>query len=69
MLTIETVKNLVWLNEDKTACNALIKFKEFDRELPFSICEWDNEEHGKELYAKLKANAYGSPAPYVAPAK
>lgn len=68
MFTIESVKNLVWLNSEKTSCSALVKFKELDEEIPFAICEWDTEEHGKEIYAKLKAGEYGTPAAYVAPA-
>jgi hypothetical protein len=65
MLTIESVKNLVWSNTAKTACDAVVKFKEFDEDLPFTICEWDIEPHGIELYAKLKAGEYGAPSAFV----
>lgn len=67
MLTIESVKNIKWANEEKTSLIADVKFKEFDDYLPYGINAWDKEKHGIELYTKAKANAYGAIAAYVAP--
>jgi hypothetical protein len=65
MLTIESVKDIRWANEAKTAMIAMVKFKEFDQEIPYGINDADNEDHGIELFNKAKSMVYGEPSAYI----
>ncbi|EAA4709011.1 DUF4376 domain-containing protein [Salmonella enterica] len=45
--------------------NTLVHFEEFDDFIPFTSSPDDTEEHGRQLYADLKAGKYGPVAPFT----
>jgi hypothetical protein len=68
MLTIQYAKDPVYVNAEGTFINLIVKFDEFEEELPFGASPNDCEEHGRELFARAKAGEFGTVAPYVPPA-
>jgi hypothetical protein len=69
MFTLEYAKNPVYENEQGTFISLVIKWKEFNEEMPFGASPDDVESHGRELFARAKAGEFGEVAPYVAPIK
>lgn len=69
MLTIENAKNPIYMNEEGSFINLIVKFKEFDNELPFGASPNDSEEHGRILFARAKAGEFGEIATYIAQMK
>jgi hypothetical protein len=67
MFTLEYAKNPVYENEQGTFINLIVKFKEFNEELPFGASPDDCEAHGREIFARAKAGEFGTVAAYVAP--
>jgi len=67
MLTIESVTNPIYQNEEKTSIICEVKFAEFNEPHFFSATAWDNEPHGIEIYNNLKSGQYGEIEPYVPP--
>jgi hypothetical protein len=67
MLTIEYVKNCKYDNAEQTAIEMIVKFEEFNEELPFLATSYDTVPHGIELYNSAKAGLYGVIAEYVPP--
>lgn len=51
-------------NEDGTI-NCLVHFAGFDDFIPFTASPNDTEEHGRQLYADLKASKYGPVTPFT----
>ncbi|EBW3412573.1 DUF4376 domain-containing protein [Salmonella enterica subsp. enterica serovar Newport] len=45
--------------------NTLVHFEGFDDFIPFTASPEDSEEHGRHLYADLKAGKYGPVAPFT----
>ncbi|EJJ7187703.1 DUF4376 domain-containing protein [Salmonella enterica] len=45
--------------------NCLVHFEGFDDSIPFTASPDDPEEHGRQLYANLKAGKYGPVAPFT----
>lgn len=45
--------------------DALIHFEGFDDFVPFTASPDDTEDHGKEIFAELKAGKYGPVAPFT----
>lgn len=67
MFTLEYAKNPIYVSEDGNAIDLIVKFEEFDRELPFTATTYDTEAHGRDLHARAKAGEFGEIAPYVKP--
>ena len=68
MFTIESVSDLKMGAADGSTIVAMVKFKEFDKPLPYSINARDKEKHGIELFKQVfTQKMHGTPAPYVAP--
>lgn len=66
-MKIEYFKDPIWANTEHTAINMVVKFEEFDTELPFNASPTDCEEHGVELFNRAVALEVGEIQPYVAP--
>jgi hypothetical protein len=65
MFTLEYAKDPVYLNAEGTFINLIVKFAEFNEELPFGATPDDCEAHGREIFARAKAGEFGEVAPYV----
>ncbi|EBG9351194.1 DUF4376 domain-containing protein [Salmonella enterica] len=62
-MKIVTAKNGFY-NEDGSI-NCLAHFEGFDDFMPFTSSPDDTEEHGRQLYADLKAGKYGPVTPFT----
>jgi len=67
MLTIEYAKNPIWVNEENTIINLIVKFYEMTDELPFTANPNDYEPYSKELFDNAVAGVYGEVKPYIPP--
>lgn len=67
MITIEYAKNPVYINQEGTSIQLIVKFEEFNNEMPFAATTWDPEPWGIELYNRAIAGEFGPIAPYVPP--
>ena len=67
--TIESVRDLKWINEEKTLLDCYVKFNVFNEEIAFSININDMYQHSLDLWAGAIAGEYGEIADYVAPHK
>ena len=68
MFTIESVSDLRMGAKDGSTIIAMVKFKEFDKPMPYGINAWDTELHGKELFKQVfTQKMHGTPAPWVEP--
>jgi len=67
MFTLEYAKNPVYNNEEGTAIFLIVKWEEFNEEMPFSAWYYDVEPWGVDLYNRAKAGEFGEVAPYVVP--
>jgi hypothetical protein len=65
MLTIERAYNPVYLTEDGTSIDLMVKFVEMDTVLPFTATPIDPMPYGKQLYDNALMGEYGPIAPYV----
>jgi hypothetical protein len=59
MLTIDYVKNPFFNDVNNETIFVMVKFEEFNEELPFTATPYDDVEHGQKIYADLKAGKYG----------
>ena len=66
MLTLQYAKNPVYANADGTSIDLIVKWEEFNEEMPFSATTWNPEQYGRDLYFRAYAGEFGQPAPYVA---
>jgi hypothetical protein len=66
MFTLQYAKNPVWNNEKNTSIYLIVKWEEFNEEMPFSACSDDVELHGVDLFNRAKAGEFGEVAPFVA---
>ncbi|ELL8495482.1 DUF4376 domain-containing protein [Salmonella enterica] len=62
-MNIITAKNGVYT--ESGLINCLVHFESFDDFIPFTASPDDPEEHGRQLYADLKAGKYGPVAPFT----
>lgn len=62
-MKIVTAKNGIY-NENGSV-NCLAHFEGFDGFIPFTASPDDSEEHGRQIYADLKAGKYGQVAPFA----
>lgn len=67
MFTLEYIKNPVYYSETGQEIDLIVKWKEFNEEMPFLATSYDPELHGRDLYARVKAGEFGEVAPYVPP--
>jgi hypothetical protein len=67
MFTIQSVKNLQWDNLEHTSFSCLVKYAEFNEEMPSGINAIDTYEHIQEIWTKANAGEYGVIAEYETP--
>ena len=67
MLTLEYAKNPVYENAEGTSISLIVKWEEFNEEMPFAATSYDPEQYGRDLYYRAYAGEFGQPAPYVPP--
>jgi len=67
MFTLQYAKNPIWANETGQVILLIVKWNEFNEEMPFAACSYDTEPHGVDLYNRAKAGEFGTVAAYVAP--
>jgi len=68
MFTVETVENLVWVNEAKTQFNCLVKYAEFAEKHPSTIDPSDMYAHIVEIWDRANRGDFGVIAEYTPPA-
>ena len=66
MFNIEYAHSPVFINEDGSCIFMMVKFFEFNEELPFNETTYDPHDHGRELHTRALAGEFGNIAPYVA---
>ena len=62
MFNIEYAHSPVFINEDGSCIFMMVKFFEFNEELPFNATSYDSEPHGVDLYNRAKAEEFGTVA-------
>lgn len=65
MFTLQYAKNPIWNGDNQISL--VVKFEEFNEELPFLATSFDPEPHGVDLFNRAKAGEFGEVAPYVPP--
>ena len=66
MLTLEYANTPVYGNAEGTNIQLIVKWAEFNEEMPFGATSYDTMPHGVALYNRAKAGEFGEVAPYVA---
>ena len=66
MLTLEYANTPVYGNAEGTNIQLIVKWAEFNEEMPFGATSYDSMPHGVALYNRVKAGEFGAIAPYVA---
>jgi hypothetical protein len=67
MLTIESARDPKYINETGLMIDLVVKFVEFEHELPFTASPTDVTDYGPDLYYRAQAGEYGPISPYVPP--
>ena len=67
MFTFEYAKNPVYGNAENTNIQLIVKWEEFNEEMPFGATSYDPMPHGVELYNRAKSGEFGEIAPWVDP--
>jgi hypothetical protein len=67
MFTLQYAKDPIWSDNTGNAISLIVKWNEFNKEMPFNATSFDPEPHGVNLYNLAKAGEFGVIAPYVAP--
>jgi hypothetical protein len=65
MLTVESAHTPVYATPDKSCISLMVKFAEFNEELPFGATPHDPHEHGRNLYERAIAEEFGEIGEYV----
>lgn len=65
MFTLEYVKNPQWNGLDHTSFSCMVKFAEFNEELPFGCFPEDQYTHVQEVWNRTTAGEFGEIAEYV----
>jgi hypothetical protein len=56
---IESIKDLKWVDGEKTKIDCIVKFDARDEEYPFTIDPNDFYQHSLDLWEKANAGEYG----------
>jgi len=67
MFTIQYVKNLYWNDAEHTSFSCVVKYEEFNEEMPAGINATDPYAHIQEIWTKGNAGEYGPIAEYIPP--
>jgi hypothetical protein len=67
MFTLEYAKTPQWASDDGQAISVIVKWVEFDEEMPFCATSYDIYDHGKDLFNRAKAGEFGEIAAMNAP--
>lgn len=67
MSNVEHITNLIYSDETGNRIDCLVKFDTINFPVPFTADKNDSEEHGRAIYAAIKAGQYGEIAAYVIP--
>lgn len=67
MFTIQYVKNLQWDSPEHNSFSCVVKYEEFNEEMPAGINGTDPYAHIQEIWTKGNAGEYGEIAEYVPP--
>jgi hypothetical protein len=67
MLTIVSAKNPAYATADGSCISLMVKFEEFEEELPFGATPHDPHPYGVELYNRALVGEFGPIAPFVEP--
>jgi hypothetical protein len=69
MFTLEYAKNPKFVNAEGNCIELIVKWEEFNEEMPFGASPLDCEAHGRELFERAKTGEFGEVAPYVPPSE
>jgi len=67
MFTLEYANTPVYGNAEGTNIQLVVKWQEFNEEMPFAATSYDTMPHGVDLYNRAKSGEFGAVAPYVPP--
>jgi hypothetical protein len=67
MLTVQYAKKPVFSNAQQTLISLVVKFEEFDEELPFTADPTDCVAHGVEIFNRALAGEFGRVGAYTPP--
>lgn len=67
MFTLEYAKDPVYGDDTGNCIILIVKWEEFNKEMPFGATSYDPMPHGVDLYNRAKAGEFGVVAPYVPP--
>jgi hypothetical protein len=67
MLTVQYAKDPVWNDVTEDEIFLIVKFVEFNDEVPFTATTFDPMPYGVDLYNRAVAGEFGPIAPYVPP--
>jgi hypothetical protein len=63
MFTLEYAKDPVYGNAEGTNIQLIVKWEEFNEEMPFGATSYDSMPHGVNLYNRALAGEFGAIAP------
>jgi hypothetical protein len=67
MFTLEYANTPVYGNAEGTSIQLVVKWAEFNEEMPFAATSYDTMPHGVDLYNRASEGEFGAIAPYVPP--
>ena len=67
MLTLQYAKDPVYADETGNCISLIVKWEEFNEEMPFGATTYDPEQYGRDLYYRAQTGEFGAVAPYVPP--
>lgn len=65
MFTLEYAKEPKYISADRQQVWMIVKWVEFNEELPFNATSYDCEAHGVDLYNRAVAGEFGTIDEYV----
>ena len=66
MLTFESAHSPAYADAEGCCISLMVKFAEFNEELPFGATNHDPHEHGRNIYERAVDGEFGEIAPFVA---
>lgn len=67
MFTLQYAKDPIWNNAEGTSILLIVKWEEFNEEMPFAATSFDPEPWGVDLFNRAVAGEFGVVASFVAP--